>query len=177
MLLRKIPRFAFEKFKEADSHLTTQMKSVGEVMAIGGSFKESLQKALRGLEIGIDGFTEIKFEESLSFKERQDMIFKQISTPSSNRILYIAQAFRDGMSVDQVFDLCYIDQWFLYKFKEIVDCELSIKNKSLDTIQSNINDLKSFGFSDKRLANLLKTNEVDVRNLRKREGVKPVFKE
>ena len=96
-------------------HLTTQMKSVGEVMAIGGSFKESLQKALRGLEIGIDGFTEIKFEESLSFKERQDMIFKQISTPSSNRILYIAQAFRDGMSVNQVFDLCYIDQWFLYQ--------------------------------------------------------------
>ena len=128
------------------------------------------------MEIGIDGFTEIKFEESLSFKERQDMIFKQISTPSSNRILYIAQAFRDGMSVDQVFDLCYIDQWFLYQIKEIVDCELSIKNKSLDTIQSNIKDLKSFGFSDKRLANLLDTNEADVRDLRKREGVKPVFK-
>ena len=175
-VVTKIPRFAFEKFKEADPHLTTQMKSVGEVMAIGGSFKESLQKALRGLEIGIDGFTEIKFEESLSFKERQDMIFKQISTPSSNRILYIAQAFRDGMSVNQVFDLCYIDQWFLYQIKEIVDCELSIKNKSLDTIQSNIKDLKSFGFSDKRLANLLNTNEADVRDLRKREGVKPVFK-
>ncbi len=175
-VVTKIPRFAFEKFKEADPHLTTQMKSVGEVMAIGGSFKESLQKALRGLEIGIDGLTEIKFEESLSFKERQDMIFKQISTPSSNRILYIAQAFRDGMSVDQVFDLCYIDQWFLYQIKEIVDCELSIKNKSLDAIQSSIKDLKSSGFSDKRLANLIKTNEVDVRNLRKREGVKPVFK-
>ena len=145
-VVTKIPRFAFEKFKEADPHLTTQMKSVGEVMAIGGSFKESLQKALRGLEIGIDGFTEIKFEESLSFKERQDMIFKQISTPSSNRILYIAQAFRDGMSVNQVFDLCYIDQWFLYQIKEIVDCELSIKNKSLDTIQSNIKDLKIIWF-------------------------------
>ena len=83
-VVTKIPRLLLEKFKEADPHLTTQMKSVGEVMAIGGSFKESLQKALRGLEIGIDGLTEIKFEESLSF-ERQDMIFKQISTPSSNR--------------------------------------------------------------------------------------------
>ena len=78
--------------------------------------------------------------------------------------------------MDQVFDLCYIDQWFLDQIKEIVDCELSIKNKSLDAIQSSIKDLKSSGFSDKRLANLIKTNEVDVRNLRKREGVKPVFK-
>ena len=94
-VVTKIPRFAFEKFKAADSHLTTQMKSVGEVMAIGGSFKESLQKALRGLEIGIDGFDEINFEESLSSKERQDLIVKEISTPSANRILYVAQAFRE----------------------------------------------------------------------------------
>ena len=101
-VVTKIPRFAFEKFKEADSHLTTQMKSVGEVMAIGSSFKESLQKAMRGLEIGIDGFTDIKFEKSLSSKERQDLIVKKISTPTADRILNIGQAFREGMSVDDV---------------------------------------------------------------------------
>ena len=130
-IVTKIPRFAFEKFKEADAHLTTQMKSVGEVMAIGENFKESLQKALRGLEIGIDGFSEIKFDESLSPKERQDLIVKEISTPSSNRILYIAQAFREGMSMESIFNLCFIDIWFLAQIKEIVDSETIIKGKSL----------------------------------------------
>ena len=128
------------------------MKSVGEVMAIGGSFKESLQKALRGLEIGIDGLTEIEFEDALSPKEIRDLIFKEISTPSSNRILYIAQAFRVNMSIDEVFNLCFIDKWFLSQIKEIVDSELKIKDKSLESISDHLRDLKSDGFSDKRIA-------------------------
>ena len=175
-VVTKIPRFAFEKFKEADPHLTTQMKSVGEVMAIGGSFKESLQKALRGLEIGIDGFSEIEFEDSLSSKEIRDLIFKEISTPSSNRILYIAQAFRIGMSMDEIFNLCFIDKWFLSQIKEIVDLELKLKDKSLESITDSLRDLKSNGFSDRRLANILGTSESEVRDLRSRESIKPVFK-
>ena len=175
-VVTKIPRFAFEKFKEADPHLTTQMKSVGEVMAIGGSFKESLQKALRGLEIGIDGLSEIQFEDSLSSKEIRDLIFKEISTPSSNRILYIAQAFRVGMSIDEVFNLCFIDRWFLSQIKELVNSELNLKNESLESISDSLHDLKSDGFSDKRLANILATSESEVRDLRYRESIKPVFK-
>ena len=175
-VVTKIPRFAFEKFKEADPHLTTQMKSVGEVMAIGGSFKESIQKALRGLEIGIDGLSEIQFEDSLSSKEIRDLIFKEISTPSSNRILYIAQAFREGMSVDDVFNLCFIDRWFLAQIKEIVDTELSLKNKSLESISESLQDLKSDGFSDKRLANVLAKTESEVRDFRRSKSIKPVFK-
>ena len=175
-VVTKIPRFAFEKFKEADPHLTTQMKSVGEVMAIGGSFKESLQKALRGLEIGIDGLSEIPFEDSLSSKEIRDLIFKEISTPSSSRILYIAQAFRVGMSVDDVFNLCFIDRWFLAQIKEIVDSEISLKNKSLESISEHLQALKSDGFSDKRLANILATTEREVRDFRRSKSIKPVFK-
>ena len=175
-VVTKIPRFAFEKFKEADPHLTTQMKSVGEVMAIGGSFKESLQKALRGLEIGIDGLSEIQFEDSLSSKEIRDLIFKEISTPSANRILYIAQAFRVGMSIDEVFNLCFIDRWFLLQIKELVDSEISLKNKSLESISDSLKDLKSDGFSDKRLANILTTTESEVRDLRRRKSISPVFK-
>tara|TARA_B100000676_G_scaffold294834_1_gene333272 strand:- start:1601 stop:4828 length:3228 start_codon:yes stop_codon:yes gene_type:complete len=175
-VVTKIPRFAFEKFKEADPHLTTQMKSVGEVMAIGGSFKESLQKALRGLEIGIDGLSEIEFEDALSPKEIRDLIFKEISTPSSNRILYIAQAFRVNMSIDEVFNLCFIDRWFLSQIKEIVDSELKLKAKSLESISDHLRDLKSDGFSDKRIANILDTSESKVRDLRSRESIRPVFK-
>ena len=175
-IVTKIPRFAFEKFKAADAHLTTQMKSVGEVMAIGGNFKESLQKALRGLEIGIDGFSEIKFDESLSPKERQDLIVKEISTPSSNRILYIAQAFREGMSMESIFNLCFIDIWFLAQIKEIVDSETIIKGKSLTSIKPLLKKLKSDGFSDKMLAHLLEVREIEIRNFRKNESIHPVFK-
>ena len=175
-IVTKIPRFAFEKFKEADAHLTTQMKSVGEVMAIGGNFKESLQKALRGLEIGIDGFSEIKFDDSLSPKERQDLIVKEISTPSSNRILYIAQAFREGMSMKSIFNLCFIDIWFLSQIKEIVDSETTIKGKSLVSIKPLLKKLKSDGFSDKMLAHLLEVKEIEIRNFRKNESIHPVFK-
>ena len=175
-VVTKIPRFAFEKFKEADSHLTTQMKSVGEVMAIGGSFKESLQKALRGLEIGIDGFDEIDFEKSLSPKERQDLIVKEISTPSANRILYVAQAFREGMSVDYVFYLSFIDRWFLNQIFELISSENEIKNKSLELDVQSLPNLKSNGFSDRRLAKLYDKNEKDIRNFRSENSITPVFK-
>jgi len=175
-VVTKIPRFAFEKFKEADSHLTTQMKSVGEVMAIGGSFKESLQKALRGLEIGIDGFDEIDFEKSLSPKERQDLIVKEISTPSANRILYVAQAFREGMSVDDVFNLSFIDRWFLNQIFELISSENEIKNKSLELSVQSLPNLKSDGFSDRRLAKLYNKNEKDIRNFRSENSITPVFK-
>ena len=175
-VVTKIPRFAFEKFKAADSHLTTQMKSVGEVMAIGGCFKESLQKALRGLEIGIDGFDEINFEESLSSKERQDLIVKEISTPSANRILYVAQAFREGMSVNYVFNLSFIDKWFLNQIYELIISENKIKEKSIEFLEKDLNILKADGFSDRRLAKLYNTNEKYVRDFRKENAITPIFK-
>ena len=175
-VVTKIPRFAFEKFKEADSNLTTQMKSVGEVMAIGGCFKESLQKALRGLEIGIDGFDEIIFEKSLSPKERQDLIVKEISTPSSNRILYVAQAFREGMCVDTVFNLSFIDKWFLEQINEIIVMENKVKDKSINLRKEDICLVKSVGFSDRRLAKLFSTSEKHLRDFRKNNSISPVFK-
>ena len=175
-VVTKIPRFAFEKFKEADSHLTTQMKSVGEVMAIGSCFKESLQKALRGLEVGIDGFNEIIFEESLSPKERQDLIVKEISTPSSNRILYVAQAFREGMSIDEVFNLSFIDKWFLNQVYEIIISENKMKDKLIELTKEEVYAMKSVGFSDRRLAKLYNTSEKNIRDFRKDKSISPVFK-
>ena len=175
-IVTKIPRFAFEKFKAADSHLTTQMKSVGEVMAIGGSFKESLQKALRGLEIGIDGFDDILFQESFSFKEKQDLIVKEISTPSATRILYVAQAFREGMSIEDVFALSYIDKWFLSQIYELIVLENKIKDKMFNISVDDVSFLKSEGFSDKRLARLFSIDEKTIRDFRKDNFIKPVFK-
>ena len=137
---------------------------------------KNLFKGLRGLEIGIDGLSEIQFEDSLSSKEIRDLIFKEISTPSSNRILYIAQAFRVGMSIDEVFNLCFIDRWFLSQIKEIVDSEMSLKDKSLESVSDSLRDLKSDGFSDRRLADILATAESEVRDLRRRMSIKPVFK-
>ena len=175
-IVTKIPRFAFEKFKAADSHLTTQMKSVGEVMAIGGCFKESLQKALRGLEIGIDGLDDISFHESLSLKERQDLIVKELSTPSATRILYIAQAFREGMSIEDVHSLSYIDKWFLNQIYELVISESRIKDKSSSMSVDNLSFLKTEGFSDRRLATLFNIKEKNIRDFRRDNSIKPVFK-
>jgi len=175
-IVTKIPRFAFEKFKAADAHLTTQMKSVGEVMAIGGSFKESLQKALRGLEIGIDGFDDVFFHESLSPKDRQDLIVKELSTPSATRILYVAQAFREGMSIDEVFTLSYIDKWFLNQIHELIVSENKIKDDSYSMSVNDLFLLKSEGFSDRRLATLLKIEEKNIRSYRKDNSIKPIFK-
>ncbi len=168
-VVTKIPRFAFEKFKEADPHLTTQMKSVGEVMAIGRTFQESLQKALRGLEVGVDGFN-LKSVDP-------DKIGEQISNPTPDRLWYVADAFGVGMTVDEVFEYTSIDPWFLVQIKEIVDLELAIEKRTLGSLtKEEIRHLKRKGFSDRRLAHLLKTDQDAVRALRHAHGVRPVYK-
>ncbi len=168
-VVTKIPRFAFEKFKEADPHLTTQMKSVGEVMAMGRTFQESLQKALRGLEVGVDGFN-LKSVDP-------DKIGEQISNPTPDRLWYVADAFGVGMTVDEVFELTAIDPWFLAQIKELVDLELAIEKRTLDSLKrEELLHLKRKGFSDRRLAYLLKTNQDAVRAVRHAHGVRPVYK-
>jgi carbamoyl-phosphate synthase large subunit len=168
-VVTKVPRFAFEKFKEADPHLTTQMKSVGEVMAMGRTFQESLQKALRGLEVGVDGFN-LKSVDP-------DKIGEQISNPTPDRLWYVADAFGVGMSVDEVYELTAIDPWFLVQIKEIVDLELALEKRTLDSLSKDeIRHLKRKGFSDRRLAYLLKTNQDAVRAVRHAHGVRPVYK-
>ena len=134
-VVTKIPRFAFEKFPQANDRLTTQMKSVGEVMAIGRTFQESLQKALRGLEIGVDGLNET------SVLERDDVDIEEIIThemrfPGPDRLWYVADAFRFGMSIDQVFDICKIDRWFLAQIEDLVRIEQELTNQSLDDLSA-----------------------------------------
>lgn len=172
-VVTKVPRFAFEKFPQADDVLTTQMKSVGEVMAIGRTFQESLQKALRGLEVGVDGFN-LKSVDST-------IIDEQLAKPTPERLWYVADAFGVGMSVEKVHSLTKIDVWFLSQIKEIVDLELQIekREKISDFLVEEIRFLKQKGFGDKRIAQLLKkgnTTEADVRNYRHQNGIYPVFK-
>jgi len=173
-VVTKIPRFAFEKFEQADAKLSTQMKSVGEVMAIGRSFQESLQKALRGLEVGSSGF-----ESRTDFDDPDSGTYlrKNISEPSAERIWYVADAFRTGMSVDEVFKLSAIDKWFLVQIEELIKIEALIQNSTLAEISATqMFALKQKGFSDRRLADLLGLSEAEVRNARKTLGVKPVYK-
>ena len=172
-VVTKVPRFAFEKFPQADNELTTQMKSVGEVMAIGRTFQESLQKALRGLEVGVDGFN-LKSVDST-------IIDEQLAKPTPERLWYVADAFGVGMSLEKVHSLTKIDNWFLSQIKEIVDLELQIekREKISDFLVEEIRFLKQKGFGDKRIAQLLKkgnTTEADVRNYRHQNGIYPVFK-
>ena len=168
-VVTKVPRFAFEKFPTADSTLTTQMKSVGEVMAIGRTFQESLQKALRGLEVGVDGFN-LKSVDP-------ETIDEQLARPSPDRLWYVADAFGVDMSVEKVFDLTKIDPWFLVQIKEIVDLELLIEKRTLDSITvDELRYLKRKGFADRRLAYLTKTSESAVRERRHALGVRPVYK-
>jgi carbamoyl-phosphate synthase large subunit len=168
-VVTKVPRFAFEKFPQADSSLTTQMKSVGEVMAIGRTFQESLQKALRGLEVGVDGFN-LKSVEA-------DAIDEQLARPSPERLWYVADAFGIGMSPEKVFELTRIDPWFLAQIKEIVDLELELEKRDFNTLTANeVRFLKRKGFSDRRLAYLAKTTEAQVRQQRHALGVRPVYK-
>ncbi|HJW23299.1 MAG TPA: carbamoyl-phosphate synthase large subunit [Rhodocyclaceae bacterium] len=168
-VVTKVPRFAFEKFPQADSTLTTQMKSVGEVMAIGRTFQESLQKALRGLEVGVDGFN-LKSVDP-------EAIDEQLARPSPDRLWYVADAFGVGMSVEKVFELTKIDPWFLVQIKEIVDLELAIEERSLDSLTADeLRYLKRKGFADRRLAYLTKASESAVRERRHALGVRPVYK-
>ncbi len=168
-VVTKIPRFAFEKFPRANSRLTTQMKSVGEVMAIGRTFQESLQKALRGLEVGSDGL-----DEKTSDRET---IETELGDPGPDRIWYIADAMRAGMSQAEIFSLTHIDPWFLAQMEDLVMRELALKGRSLDSIGTGeMRELKRRGFSDRRLARLLATDQHAVRALRHALGVRPVYK-
>jgi carbamoyl-phosphate synthase large subunit len=168
-VVTKIPRFAFEKFREADPHLTTQMKSVGEVMAIGRTFQESFQKALRGLETGIDGLSERETD--------REEIVEAIGNAGPERILYVGDAFRIGMSLDEVFDETKIDPWFLAQIEQLVGIEKSLAVRTLDSLSiDELRFLKRKGFSDRRIAKLTATNQHAVRAKRHALGVRPVYK-
>ncbi|MBP6501535.1 MAG: carbamoyl-phosphate synthase large subunit [Rhodoferax sp.] len=168
-VVTKIPRFAFEKFPTADARLTTQMKSVGEVMAIGRTFQESFQKALRGLEVGVDGMNE-KTQD-------REVLEKELGEPGPERIWYVGDAFAQGMSVEEVFALTKIDRWFLVQIEEIVKIELELETRTLDELDATtLRALKRKGFSDRRLARQLKTTDTAIRELRHRLGVRPVYK-
>jgi carbamoyl-phosphate synthase large subunit len=168
-VVTKIPRFAFEKFPTADSRLTTQMKSVGEVMAMGRTFQESFQKALRGLEVGVDGLNE-KTQD-------REVLEKELGEPGPDRIWYVGDAFAMGLSVDEVFNLTKIDPWFLVQIEDIVKIELELETSNLKAISvDELRALKKKGFSDRRLAKLLKTTEHEVRAQRHAMNVRPVYK-
>lgn len=175
-VVTKIPRFAFEKFKDANDRLTTQMKSVGEVMAMGRTFQESFQKALRGLEVGVDGMNE-KTQD-------REVLEKELGEPGPERIWYVGDAFAQGMTVDEVYDLTKIDRWFLVQIEEIVKIELDLDrlvaekgDQALAAIDAGtLRALKRKGFSDRRLAKLLKTTDKAVRDLRRELNVRPVYK-
>ena len=175
-VVTKIPRFAFEKFPTADSRLTTQMKSVGEVMAMGRTFQESFQKALRGLEVGVDGMNE-KTQD-------REVLERELGAPGPERIWYVGDAFAQGMTVEEVFKLTRIDRWFLVQIEQIVQIELELERlpqpvqgtvlESLDA--TTLRTLKQKGFSDRRLARQLRTTDAAVRNRRLELGVRPVYK-
>ena len=168
-VVTKVPRFAFEKFPQANDRLTTQMKSVGEVMAIGSTFQESIQKALRGLETGKDGFTPIS-------NDREEIVH-EISEAGPERIFYVADAFRIGMTLDEVHQMTDIDMWFLVQIKELIDIEKRVAQVKLEDItKEEMLFVKKKGFSDKRLASVLGVKEADVRRRRHALDVHPVYK-
>jgi len=168
-VVTKIPRFAFEKFPQADNHLTTQMKSVGEVMAIGRTFQESFQKALRGLEVGSDGLDEHSSD--------RDEIVEEIGEPGPERIWYVGDAFRIGMTLSEIFEETAIDPWFLAQIEELVEIEGRLAGRSLAELTADeLRFLKRKGFSDRRLAKLLAASASDVRAMRLRLNVRPVYK-
>lgn len=168
-VVTKIPRFAFEKFPQADSRLTTQMKSVGEVMAIGRTFQESFQKALRGLEVGVDGLNQMTTDK--------EVLQVELAEPGPERIWYVGDAFAQGFTLEQVHEITRIDPWFLAQIKEIVDIELALEQRTLTELdEKTLLELKRRGFSDRRLAFLLDTVESEVRRRRHQFGIRPVYK-
>ena len=174
-VVTKIPRFAFEKFPGASNNLTTAMKSVGEVMAIGRSFQESMQKALRGLETGLTGFNEVEIPGAGEGDDK-NAIRAALGTPTPDRLLKIAQAFRMGATVDQIFASCKYEPWFLRQIEEIVQTEEKIRERGLPKDAVNLKALKAMGFSDQRLGELVGLSEAKVRAHRHKAGVRPVFK-
>ncbi|HET6396736.1 MAG TPA: carbamoyl-phosphate synthase large subunit [Pseudoxanthomonas sp.] len=174
-VVTKIPRFAFEKFPQADARLTTQMKSVGEVMAMGRTFRESVQKALRGLETGKVGFDPTGLD--LSSEDDLATLRRELKAPGPERLFYVADAFRAGMSVEEVHALSFIDPWFLDQIEEIVAEEKRVAAEGLDSLDAaRLRKLKRDGFSDARLAQLAGTNEAGIRALRRAHKVRPVYK-
>ncbi len=168
-VVTKVPRFAFEKFPTADSRLTTQMKSVGEVMAIGRTFQESFQKALRGLEVGVDGMNQRTTD--------REELEKELGEPGPERIWYVGDAFENGFTLDEVHQLTHIDPWFLAQIEDIIKIEMQLDDMKLNDLGTPIlRALKRKGFSDRRLAKLLKTTEAQVRARRHLLGIRPVFK-
>src|SRR5712672_2825818 len=168
-IVTKVPRFAFEKFPQANDRLTTQMKSVGEVMAIGRNFQESLQKALRGLEVGVDGFN-LKSVD-------MDKIEDELAYPRAERLWYVGDAFENGFTLDEVHRLTHIDPWFLDQIQQIVELEMELDDQKLEGIsKEKLFELKRKGFSDRRLGYLFNTDEKAVRAKRHKLGIRPVYK-
>jgi len=173
-VVTKVPRFTFEKFPQADDRLTTQMKSVGEVMAIGRTFQESLQKALRGLEIGISGLDEII---DLNVDDAQERMQREMRHPGPDRLRYVADAFRSGMTLAEIHESCKIDPWFLAQIEDLILTEKSLATKTLSTLKAGeLFKLKRKGFSDVRIAKLLDASEIEVRNTRHKQNIRPVYK-
>src|SRR5947207_1260185 len=174
-VVTKVPRFAFEKFPQADDHLTTQMKSVGEVMAIGRTFQESLQKALRGLETGLEGLTP-QLSIPLS-DESRDRLAHELRAPGADRLLYVADAFRAGWSLARVAELTHIDAWFLAQVEELVGQEKHVREEGFGALGAErLRSLKRKGFSDARLARLLDMPEKAIRDKRHELKIRPVYK-
>jgi len=175
-VVTKIPRFTFEKFPQAENRLTTQMKSVGEVMAIGRTFQESLQKALRGLEVDIDGLGSV-LEPDMPEDEIESFLNHELSLAGADRLLYLGDAFRRGYSMQRVHELTKIDPWFLVQVEDLISTELSLAGRSLDSLsRDELFQLKRKGFSDSRLAGILAVDEQAVRDYRHAHDIRPVYK-
>jgi len=175
-VVTKLPRFTFEKFPAAEARLTTQMKSVGEVMAIGRSFQESLQKALRGLETGADGLGEVLVPDA-DPEEARTQLRRELQEPGDRRIWFVAEAFRRGWTVDDVHSFTWIDRWWLVHIEELVHTEEALRGTSLRAMtRERLRELKRMGFADHRLASLLATTEDDVRGYRHERDIRPVYK-
>ena len=173
-VVTKIPRFTFEKFPEANDRLTTQMKSVGEVMAIGRTFQESLHKALRGLEVGMCGLDPVL---NLKLSDAKAILTRELTEPGAERIWYIADAFRAGWSIDTVHELTGVDRWFLVQIEDLINDETMLAEKSLDDVDYDLmRKLKRKGFSDMRLSQILKIAELAVQSRRHEMGIRPVYK-
>ena len=173
-VVTKIPRFAFEKFNQADQSLTTQMKSVGEVMAIGRTFQESLQKALRGLEVGVSGFDP---KIDIVDEDHAAILFNQLAEAGPDRIWYLADAFRQGMSCEEIFGVTKIDPWFLVQIEDLIIEESRLNGSSLTSVdEKTLYRLKRKGFADRRIADILLCTESEVRNFRYDFGMHPVYK-
>ena len=175
-VVTKIPRFTFEKFKGAENTLTTAMKSVGEAMAIGRNFEESIQKAMRSLEKGLHGLSPLNIKRSEDIETAREEVLADISKPTAQRILFIAEGFKYGIPQEDIFNACKYDPWFLERIKYIVDTETRIQEKGLPTNAQEWNTLKKLGFSDAGLAKLVDVSEETVRNARLTHDIHPVYK-